>query len=296
MANPSELIERIEYLAQPNVTLDASEFNDAYKFGSVLLAMSTSKAKRIVDQSSQRPVMSCYMSDGWSVFVQEECVRHAGDGLRTRASGRFRHEFLIERSIVRQNRPSGAIDLAIVSPVIKSLRHGKGAWQMLASAADRHINPRARGHTGIVLNGYIMDGALFYSTICKLKALHRLWYRQDIGSIGDESMLEELQDKEWAFGMTCNIHGAHNGVKWGISAVSSDETADRGQMTIRSVLNGMSAVHSTTDLWLLRHLAFGRKDASRESIGFFWRYFEVPEKCWACSWTSIHGGTTTLLH
>ena len=279
MANPSDLIEQVTHLSQRNLTLSPSELNEAYRFVVALQTVSAHKAKRIVDQSDIRPILSCYMSDGWSVFVQDDISRNIGEtGITVRASGRFRHEFLIERQIVRQARPSGATDLAIVSPTIKSLRHGKGAWQMFASAADRHINPRVRGHTGIAMNVYLFDGALFHSTIPKLKALHRLWYIQNIGEIADASELEELQNKEITCGMACKIHAGHNALKWGISVISSDEITDNGQMTIRSVLNGMSAVHSTTDLWLVGNITFDRKDLSRDSRGFFWRHFEVPEK------------------
>ena len=266
----------LEKYSAPEYVCARHEIDTVHRLGEAIQHVLSNRAFDIIDNHLRRPVMSCYMSDGWSVFTQSVKSTRV-KGLLVKVSGRFKHEFLLERGIVRRKTSGGEDDVAVVLEPPRSLRYGKGAWQMFSSGCASHIKARARGHEGIVWNVYLMDGALFSSTLPKWEALHELWY--DLSPEPEcetaRSTLRRLRNTELTVGMHCKTHGGHKAIEWGMAPYKPDDTSDKAHIAIKSVINGSSAIFAFVDLWIVRYVRFHAKTGTLEQRRAFWEKVSI---------------------
>ena len=107
MTDVAELLEEVERLTQPGRVLSHADLNTAYRICAAGLSVQRAKVFHFFQGNQYFPIMSSYMSDGWSVFVNETRTETMPGKTTVVRRGRFKHEFVIERSILRTLRPCG---------------------------------------------------------------------------------------------------------------------------------------------------------------------------------------------
>ena len=152
-----ELRARLEQLAISGASLTDGDLNDAFRMAVSIQAASPAKATGVVRAHTHRPIMSIYMSDGWSAFVSSFDSAVAGPHL-LRMQGRYRHEFLLERRVLRVSEPDGDCNVIILSQAPRSPCKGKSAAHLFIAGCHLGKTLRAAGAKGPCLNLYVFDG------------------------------------------------------------------------------------------------------------------------------------------
>ena len=134
----------------------------------------------VVVEHVDRPILFCYMCDGWGSFVGRRTTRRQGE-MVVQHYGRHREEYLLQRSVLRTLSPSasGHQLMNLISPP-RPLRLGRGSWNIFVAAGEFFGTLRSLGHRGISVTVYLQDGALDESSLRKFRGKHEVWYDNDI--------------------------------------------------------------------------------------------------------------------
>jgi len=265
----------VERLSRPGAACTDGDLQVILRLCVAVQAQLRSRTGGILATHRERPLLQCYMSDGWGARVSGFSTR-AADGHLLRQEGRYRHEFLLERGLLRAMQPSGQTELAMLLQAPRSLTAGKGAWHMFAAGCQFQSTLRASQHEGIAMTVYLMDGCLFSSTWRKWRALHDLWYSDHGGADPDLAWL--LQQSEWVFGIKCMLHGGHNSVHWGLLHWCAKEVSDAAHIATASLNNTSSAIHARMDLFMIQFLIFeDAVDATRDDVKVYWKTLDIRE-------------------
>ena len=96
--------------------------------------------------------MMCYINDGWSSVVREDS-KVIFDNHVVKRPGKLRHEFLLERAILRWRRPNGEEDIHMLFGAMRGLKVGKKATSVVSASAGVCLTLRAAGHAGAAVGG-----------------------------------------------------------------------------------------------------------------------------------------------
>ena len=105
------------------------------------------------------PLAWFYMSDGWGAVVVSQHSARAGTDLCIR-KGRFRHEFLLERALLKSYNGL-CVDTVMLMSGPRGMKHGRGSWNIYAGMRDFCNTLREDNHKGIEASIYLHDGAGF---------------------------------------------------------------------------------------------------------------------------------------
>jgi len=92
--------------------------------------------------------MNAHQSDGWGSTVTTSFVQTIGNK-KFRRFGRFRHEFLLERGIIKYHEGDQIVMEMKMAP--RRLLHGKKAWHIFIAATEFHPSLYELGHKHIDL-------------------------------------------------------------------------------------------------------------------------------------------------
>ena len=196
--------------------LSTEEDRQALKVADCLKRFTRECVETSVLASPKAPAVLTHMSDGWGAFCDTTSRRPpiAGTHLATTRTGRFRHEFLLQRGLFRHRQEGGEDRLMLLVGDPEGLNKGKGAWNVFAGCIRFARTLREMGHTGVCGNVYIMDGALYTSLARKLLARHRLQAQLAAGSDDDRALLDI---QEFTICIKCLSHGCPvRKQRWGL--------------------------------------------------------------------------------
>ena len=101
-----DLRNEIESLSESGRALTKQELEKAFKLTVAVQRANVMRLKAQIQRNRDRPMLNVYMNDGWGANVSERNAVTSGDHLVQR-SGKFRHEFIIERGIVKSMEGAG---------------------------------------------------------------------------------------------------------------------------------------------------------------------------------------------
>ena len=123
-----------------------------------------------------RPVLSVYMSDGWSTNVSRWHVTSVDHVAHIRRQGTERVEFLAEKMIARTYNDSGCVDTAFLLWPGGAMGRKLGV-DIFAASLNRPFMPRhCAGSICIIV--YLQDGLHASSFLRRQKIRHRLYHEQ----------------------------------------------------------------------------------------------------------------------
>ena len=255
---------------QPSHCLDRTEYREALKLADVLKHFTRQRAEHSVSTSIDSPAVLTHMSDGWGSWCNSRTKSAQLDGshLVTTRTGKFRHEFLLQRVLLRQRDDSGDRVFMLVGDP-EGLGKGKGAWNVWTGSCRFMKTLREMGHRGVCANVYLMDGALHQSLSRKFIAPHKVQANL-FGGGEEETLVLALQ--EFTFCIKCVSHGCNNGTKWGMKALASPfDTVNDAHIATTSLRHSSTAFHSNIDFLLMRYLDYvPDRSGSDDHIHAFW--------------------------
>lgn len=250
--------------------LNSAEGLQALVLADAIKRFTRQRAERAIQSSATSPAVMTHMSDGWGAWCNTTSrgTPTQGTHLVTTRTGKFRHEFLLQRALLRVHTADGqAIFLLAGDP--EGLNKGKGAWNVFSGTVRFMRTLREMGHRGLCANVYVVDGALYQSLARKFIARHRL-QAMLLEASDDERAL--LQAQEFTLAIKCVSHGCNNGTKWGMKIVAPDRSIiDDAHICTKSLSNCSTAFHCHIDLFITRFLTFvPERSCSMDEALAFW--------------------------
>lgn len=170
-----------------------------------------------IEKNQGRPLMQIYMADGWGASVNQVREYKIG-GHSLRRVGKHRHEFLLQRHVLQTME--GIVSppkLLMIMSEPKSMRHGRGSWNVFQAACDGPPTLRNAGHKGIAVQVYCFDGQLFSALTKRFSELTVAWY----SVCYQEWDAALLRSTDWPLFVKCRSHSCSNAIAWGMKLLSS---------------------------------------------------------------------------
>ena len=275
-----ELVRLIQRLGAPAAMLTEAEVADCHRLAHVLRVTTEHDWQRIVSHRPEEPTLLVYMSDEWAGDVRS-CTTNkiAGSHLVLRR-GQLRHEFLLQRGIIRKSFADGTeiVSMKLAEPL--GLGLGRGAWNMVQAGCDFMATARSMGARGITITAYLFDGKPFKSLRGHFAARHDLFYCKELG-FDHGPMHLELQAMGWVLPVKCIAHACSNSVSWGLKPIGLDEYKENVHISIASLVNARTALHASVGLFVETHLKFkAERSGELLDIECFWRALHIePHMC-----------------
>ena len=263
--------ERLSYHEQESACLNSEEKREALVLADCSKRFSRQRAQRAIQLEPEVPMLMVHMSDGWGAWCNTTSKSDVipGTHLVVTRTGNFRHEFLLQRALVRLRDVAGGQRLFLLVGDPEGLNKGKGAWNVLAGACRFMKTLREMGHRGLCANVYIADGALYQPLARTFAARHR--FQAKLGK-GKPDELLRLEMQEFTIAIKCASHGCNNGTKWGLKVcLTSPEIVDDAHICTKSCMNSSTAFHAHIDLFLLKYVDYAtERSAPDADIRAFW--------------------------
>ena len=227
----------------------------------------------------EAPSLTVYMSDGWSADVSSWCQKLTGEHV-VRRRGKLRWEFLLQRGILKILTGDDRIEVAVKLSEPICLSSGRKAWSFFTAGCAFLPVPRNLGARGTTTSVHLYDGALFSPLRKHFTARNELCYSDDYG-IETGPLRPILHATDWVLGVKCVSHGCSNAVVWGLKTACPSVDRESVHVSIASLLNGRTALHSHTTAFLTRHLQFSAvRSGVFDDIYTFWQALDVePHMC-----------------
>ena len=171
------------------------------------------KAKTLICQHSEEPILVSYSSDGTPLTTKETFTRGVGR-LRVTRKGGSVSEYLTQRMFVQI--VDGQRVIVFKDPV---KLEDKRAICLLTAACNFFETPRELGHIGLCVSHFCWDRAIYSAMDRLLKQLH-MFQAKHIGSSMEAGAGKLLHLKKWQFSSACCNHDCHNALRWGSCPLS----------------------------------------------------------------------------
>ena len=273
--DPAEFRRRVERYCVPGAVCGEWELDDVYRLATAVGDVMRDRCSQLLEAGKQRAVLNVYMSDGWGKKIRTSVsAKLEGTGVKLIREGRFKHEFLLERSLVRTySRTAGhALGMEVGPP--RGLEFGRASWHLFSAGTQFCPTLRAQGHQGISLSLYLFDGALFSSLYTKFCGLHNLWYDSDTG-FADEDEAWMHKQSDLVFGIQCMVHAGNNSVDWAIRRLRVEDTSDRTYNSLNCLVQASAQFHANIDRFLQRVVAFEERVDDPTMVREFWQLLEL---------------------
>ena len=274
-----ELRDRIKVLTVPKSVLSQSEVDECYRLCEVVQRKCRQKADKMVQDSPSSPAAFVYMCDGWSASVSSSHTKVVSDEHVVLRRGKYKHEFLLERGLLKKKSRDMQNDMAVLFGYPRGLCKGRSAWNCFTAALEFRCSLREMGAKGIALEVMLVDGQLFSALGRHLDGARELFYDEDLGvDLGADR--EALRNSEWPLKIKCKAHGCSNGVVWALKPVSTKQRQLMAHNAIRSLKGSSEGFFGDIDLFLIAHVVFRDSDSGEkpEDVRAYWNCLRVEEK------------------
>jgi hypothetical protein len=280
----SSLPDLLKHLARASSVLDISECKQADKGAEVLWAYLEGEAKAFVQRHSQMPVLFSYSSDATSLLCVAVSVARHGDSQVLR-KGRVLHEMLLQRGVfVCQGSSSREVTHLVAPP--RSLDRGKSVWHHFVACTEFASTLRAQGHSGIVVNHYAFDRAVYEPLFQKLVARHEGYY-DDAEAWSHDIPIELGRLLDWTVGTACSLHDCHNALKWSTKAFVDDAGVKDLHVVCESLRNSLSLLTARLPKFLASVVDFRREPVDEVTVRCLWQALGV-EADWLDEFVHVH--------
>jgi hypothetical protein len=167
--------------SRPSYVCSVDELNVVLRLTHAAQSVLAKRHVLLIAACQDQPLLHCYQSDGWSTKISTLNVATDGEQV-VMNKGRFRHEFILERSATRSVHYSGRHDLTFSYVAPRALLTGHTHLEFFSAACDFSHTLRNRGHRGAAITVYIFDRLLFSSMMRLLNGRHELFYDREYGS------------------------------------------------------------------------------------------------------------------
>lgn len=214
------------------------------------------KAKELVANAVQAPVLSHYSADGTPLSTKRKVNAKIKDGLTVKRYGKETEEFLVQHGYIRTLDVFGHASTVAILRDPLPLTNGKGALATFSAFKSFFQTPRQLGHRGICIAHYAFDRALLSSVGRLLKQYHKLLAPQFAApQLGKDSGALELL--EWVVITGCALHDAHNGLKWAMHGHFQDtDLLSDVYIVVASVRNSYGLLCDHLGRWLHERVMF----------------------------------------
>ena len=211
------------------------------------------KATLFLEKHQHSPLLVSYAADATPLLVNSTSSMKSLSTGSTRRSGRHLVEFLMQTCFYKAKNATGDMEMVITLTDPKPLTKGKRGWNLFSAACDFLPLLRRRGHKAICVQHMAADRAVFSSLDRHLRGRQSAFYDPQHGpDLGTEAPL--LQSTDWMVSNPCAVHDAHNGLQWGLSALTDATTLDDLHIVVESIRNTFASLREHIPAFLHQNL------------------------------------------
>lgn len=268
-----DFVALCEHFSTVGNSLSAKDVRDVIRLSATLQKFMQDDLQRFITRHCEEPVMQVYINDGWSRMLNGKFTSTVkGSHLRVCRNGKLRHEFLLQRGIVRVNSLLGEelANIIVKEPI--GMHLGKKTGHVFTASCEFLGTLRQSGCKGICINAYIQDGLLHSSLTRLFTARHVAYYLSGL-DLGDSAA--QFQDTDWTFSVKCSSHVCSNSLEKGFRVIPDKaNTVNELHIVTASFINGSHNLYIQLAAFLLARLCF--RDGVTGSIAErtdFWSQF-----------------------
>ena len=154
----------------------------------------------------------------------------------------MRHEFCLERALIKQRRPSGIEHIAVLAGIPRSMGRGKRTGNCFTASIDFMASLSEMGAKGINVQLFSVDGLHFESSM-RLQRERFAVRAAVVEYFASEVDRVEQRSTEWVLGSSCKAHNCSNSVVWGLKRMSSKDLLSDAHISIASLRNSAEELH-----------------------------------------------------
>ena len=250
-----------------------AERDEALQFGVALKAWQQEKWAPLTHRHSQEPLGLAVMTDAWGAMVRDTRTADMRDeGLRITRKGRFRHEYLLMRAVMRCRPRIGGQVMFQKIGVPRGLKLGKEAVNVYNVGLDSMPMLKECGHKNISVTLYVEDG-LLHSALKKLQSGRHQRYCEQL-FFEDGEMAQQVVDTDWVLFLKCTSHPCSNSIKTATRRLRpTDDVVESLHVVTSSYIKGSAVLFDHLDLFLLQKVDFAKPTSSFEDRRAFWTHF-----------------------
>ena len=233
--------------------LDAKHMPRLCELGKAYLQQ---KARELVANAAQAPVLSHYSADGTPLSTKRKVNASMKKGFSVKRYGRETEEFLVQHGYIRTVDAFGHASTVALLREPLPMTNGKGALATFSAFCDFFQTPRQLGHRGICIAHYAFDRALLSSVGRLMKQYHKMLAPGFTApQLGRDS--GALDCMEWVVTTGCALHDAHNSLKWAMHVHFQDtDLLQDVFIVVASVRNSYGLLCDHLGRWLREKVTF----------------------------------------
>lgn len=232
------------------------------------------RARALLQENRQRPVMLSYCSDATPILCQVVRTVASEGGTFMRRQGNRLHELLLQRGCLVANVRPGVYETAHLCEDPRPLSKGKGGWEHFTAATQFFGMLRHEGHEGFCITHLAFDRAVYQPVLRHMSGRHAAYYDPQHGpDLGHRSHVLWLTD--WLIGTPCACHDTHNALKWAVDEWIDAPGLKDLHIAVESLRNGYDLLVLRVRTFLSRHLFARKQPMDFEEATTFWRVMGV---------------------
>ena len=202
---PSEVLDLFKRCCLPTAVISKTDRIKAQTLCEVTKAFLWARAHGLVEQAHGRPILYTYASDGTPALLTGRVV--GGVALRRRFVRKHKSgiELLVERAMLKTTNSSGQPIMACLMSDPTPMGNGKTAWHHVDACIKYFPLLRQCGHTGICVQHYSWDRAVFGPAARSVEGYHALQY-EAMRADEPEGTADLLEQMDWYVSTGCASH------------------------------------------------------------------------------------------
>ena len=167
------VVEDIKKYGKPSSTFTSGHIAEVKQLALVTQEHMSTRAALSALANSTEPTLAYYSSDGTPLQTHLKTSKQIADVV-VRREGKQTVEYLMQVIFFRRIGGSGdAETVAVIKPPLP-LSHGKTGLAIFSASLDAFPHLRQMGHTGVAVQFYCFDRAVYSSLMRRLKQHHQL--------------------------------------------------------------------------------------------------------------------------
>ena len=162
------------------------------------------------------------------------------------------------------------------------LSKGKTAWNLWTGVTKTWGLLRNRGAKGIVVQSYILDGALFSAMTRHLRSFHAKAYDPKAKLLEEKPEDSKAELMDWDLYLRCASHGLQLSIVWALKPVGGSNLATQklAHLAVKALRTSSTEVHRLQGQFMAQHVHYREVDEAPGDVSTFWGLLRVPVSLW----------------
>ena len=197
-----------------------AELTEVWRLGEAVRRLLERNFHKLILEAGRRPLLLSYTGD--CTPVQTRVVTaFRSDGRTCRRSGYQTQDYYVQISFGMYVDDVGVAEVAVLLSPPRPMRNGKSVREYHSLAVEFIVDPRDRGHEGILVRHFAFDRGQFSATqrVLRQHCTHKALRRPETSCASAPFLLYLL---DWCVSTPCCLHDVHKSLHWSLHVAFTD--------------------------------------------------------------------------